>query len=192
MNSVRDGNKPSPQSSVLSPPPVTLGIDPGTAILGYGVIRGDDAPAAVAYGVVRTEHTLAPEKRLQRLYDGVSRLIAEHLPDTVAVETLFFSKNVTTALPVMQARGVVLLAAANADVPVAEYRPAEVKQAVAGYGRAEKTQMQEMVRILLRLERVPQPDDAADALAIAICHVHTHRFSQAVNQSRTHGSLRRP
>src|SRR6266852_1265630 len=119
-------------------PGITLGIDPGTAILGYGVVR--------------TEPSLAPEKRLQKLYDAVSRLIAEHLPDAVAVEQLFFSKNVTTALPVMQARGVVLLAAESADIAVFEYRPIEVKQAIAGYGRADKAQMQEMVRILLRLD----------------------------------------
>ena len=160
-------------------PGVTLGIDPGTAILGYGVIRGDRDAEAITFGVVRTDHALAPEKRLQRLYDGVSRLIAEHLPDAVAVEQLFFSKNVTTALPVMQARGVVLLAAANADVPIFEYRPIEVKQAIAGYGRADKAQMQEMVRILLRLPVVPHPDDAADALAIAICHVHSQQFRLA-------------
>jgi len=158
---------------------ITLGIDPGTAILGYGVVRGDRDPELVTYGVARTENTLSPEKRLQRLYDAVSRLIAEHLPDAVAVEQLFFSKNVTTALPVMQARGVVLLAAASADIPVAEYRPNEVKQAIAGYGRADKAQMQEMVRILLRLDAIPQPDDAADALAIAICHVHSSAFRDA-------------
>jgi crossover junction endodeoxyribonuclease RuvC len=180
------------ERSATRPVPVTLGIDPGTAILGYGVIRGDDVPEAVAFGVVRTGNTESPEKRLQRLYDAVARLIAEHLPDTVAVEQLFFSKNVTTALPVMQARGVVLLAAANADVPIAEYRPIEVKQAVAGYGKADKPQMQEMVRILLRLDTVPPPDDAADALAVAICHVHSQKFRQAAAQSPVpYGPIRR-
>ncbi len=163
-------------------PGITLGIDPGTAILGYGVVRGDRDPEMVTYGVVRTESTLAPEQRLLRLYDAVSRLIAEHLPDAVAVEQLFFSKNVTTALPVMQARGVVLLAAASADVPISEYRPIEVKQAIAGYGKADKAQMQEMVRILLRLDVIPQPDDAADALAVAICHVHSQQFLAATRQ----------
>jgi crossover junction endodeoxyribonuclease RuvC len=171
--------------------PVTLGIDPGTAILGYGVVRGDDAPEAVVFGVVRTENTLSPEKRLQRLYDAVARLIAEHLPDTVAVEQLFFSKNVTTALPVMQARGVVLLAAANANVPVAEYRPIEVKQAITGYGKADKPQMQEMVRILLRLDAIPHPDDAADALAIALCHIQSRRFVAATQQTAPYGPIRR-
>ncbi len=159
---------------------ITLGIDPGTAILGYGVVSGDRDPEIVTYGVIRTESSLSPEKRLQRLYDAVSRLIAEHLPDAVAVEQLFFSKNVTTALPVMQARGVVLLAAANADIPISEYRPIEVKQAITGYGKADKPQMQEMVRVLLRLATIPQPDDAADALAIAICHVQSQQFRAAV------------
>lgn len=174
-------------------PGITLGIDPGTAILGYGVVRGDRDPEAVAYGVIRTESTLSPEKRLQRLYDAVSRLIAEHLPDAVAVEQLFFSKNVTTALPVMQARGVVLLAAANADVPISEYRPIEVKQAIAGYGRADKAQMQEMVRILLRLDAIPYPDDAADALAVAICHVHSQQFlaATAAHPALAHAAIRR-
>ena len=162
-------------------PGITLGIDPGTAILGYGVVRGDRDPELVAFGVVRTQPILSPEKRLQRLYDAVSRLIAEHLPDAVAVEQLFFSKNVTTALPVMQARGVVLLAAASADIPVFEYRPIEVKQAITGYGKADKAQMQEMVRILLRLDTVPHPDDAADALAVAISHVHAQGFLAATH-----------
>ena len=158
---------------------VVLGIDPGTAIMGYGVVRGEYQPTMVAFGTVRTEPKTPPEKRLQQLYDGVSRLIAEYLPDCVAVEQLFFSKNVTTALPVMQARGVILLAAANADLPVCEYRPIEVKQAITGYGKADKAQMQEMVRVLLGLETIPQPDDAADALAIAICNVHSHRYAAA-------------
>jgi len=170
----------STQRIMPAPPEsVVLGIDPGTAILGYGVVRGERDPAMVAYGVVRTQAKTPPEKRLQLLYDGVSRLIAQYLPDCVAVEQLFFSKNVTTALPVMQARGVVLLAAANADLPVFEYRPIEVKQAITGYGKADKPQMQEMVRILLHLDTIPQPDDAADALAIAICHLHSARYISA-------------
>ncbi len=163
---------------------VVLGIDPGIAIMGYGVVRGEYQAAMVAFGTVRTEPKTPPEKRLQQLYDGVSLLIAQYLPDCVAVEQLFFSKNVTTALPVMQARGVVLLAAANADLPVCEYRPTEVKQAITGYGKADKAQMQEMVRILLGLDAVPQPDDAADALAIAICNVHSHRFVEAASGER--------
>ena len=155
---------------------ITLGVDPGTAILGYGVVAGEDEPAAVAYGVLRTPSDQPMPARLLRLYEGIRALIAEHRPDVLAIEQLLFGRNVTTALAVGQARGVVLLAAAQAGMPVAEYKPAQVKEAVVGYGKAEKQQMQEMVRLLLRLPAVPHPDDAADALAVAICHVHTARF----------------
>ena len=155
---------------------ITLGVDPGTAILGYGVVAGEDEPAAVAYGVLRTPSDQPMPARLLTLYEGVRALIAEHRPDVLAIEQLLFGRNVTTALAVGQARGVVLLAAAQAGMPVAEYKPAQVKEAVVGYGKAEKQQMQEMVRLLLRLPAVPHPDDAADALAVAICHVHTARF----------------
>ena len=155
---------------------ITLGIDPGTAILGYGVVSGDDEPRVVAYGVLRTTNDEPMPQRLMRLYDGVRELIAEHRPDVMAIEQLLFGRNVTTAIAVGQARGAVLLAAAQAGMGVAEYKPAQVKEAVVGYGKADKRQMQEMVRILLGLPSIPHPDDAADALAIAICHVHTARF----------------
>jgi crossover junction endodeoxyribonuclease RuvC len=155
---------------------ITLGVDPGTAILGYGVVAGEDEPVAVAYGVLRTPSDQPMPARLLTLYEGVRALIAEHRPDVLAIEQLLFGRNVTTALAVGQARGVVLLAAAQAGMPVAEYKPAQVKEAVVGYGKAEKQQMQEMVRMLLQLPAVPHPDDAADALAVAICHVHTARF----------------
>jgi crossover junction endodeoxyribonuclease RuvC len=147
---------------------ITLGIDPGTAILGYGVVQGDDPPGVVAYGVLRTASDEPMHMRLVRLYDGVRELIARHQPDVVAVEHLLFGRNVTTAIAVGQARGVVLLAAAQAGLALAEYTPAQVKEAVVGYGKADKGQIQEMVRILLNLATVPQPDDAADALAVAI------------------------
>ena len=162
---------------------ITLGIDPGTAILGYGVVAGDDRPGVVAYGVLRTPSDEPMPARLVRLYDGVRAVIAEHRPDVMAVEQLLFGRNVTTAIAVGQARGVVLLAAAQAGLPVFEYKPAQVKEAVAGYGKADKPQMQEMVRMLLDLPALPHPDDAADALAIAICHVHTARF-MAIAQGR--------
>ena len=155
---------------------ITLGVDPGTAILGYGVVAGEDEPEVVAYGVLRTPSDQPMPARLLTLYEGIRALIAEHRPDVLAIEQLLFGRNVTTALAVGQARGVVLLAAAQAGMPVAEYKPAQVKEAVVGYGKAEKQQMQEMVRLLLRLPAVPHPDDAADALAVAICHVHTARF----------------
>ncbi len=165
---------------------ITLGIDPGTAILGYGLVSGDDRPAVITYGVVRTANTEPMPERLVRLYDGVRALIAEYHPDVLAIEQLLFGRNVTTAIAVGQARGVVLLAAAQAGMPSFEYKPAQVKEAVVGYGRADKAQMQEMVRLLLDLPSIPHPDDAADALAIAICHVHTARFA-AVTQRHGRG-----
>ncbi len=156
---------------------ITLGIDPGTAILGYGVVEGDDPPGVVAYGVLRTANDEPMHHRLVRLYDGVRDLIARYHPDVVAIEQLLFGRNVTTAIAVGQARGVVMLAAAQAGLELAEYTPARVKEAVVGYGKADKQQVQEMVRILLKLATVPQPDDAADALAIAICHTQMARFA---------------
>lgn len=159
---------------------ITLGIDPGTAILGYGVVAGDDEPEVVAYGVLRTPSDQPMHERLLSLHLGVRELIAAHRPDVMAVEHLLFGRNVTTAIAVGQARGVVLLAAAQAGMRVAEYRPAQIKEAVVGYGKADKPQMQEMVRLLLKLPALPHPDDAADALAIAICHVHTARFAALV------------
>lgn len=157
---------------------MTLGIDPGTARLGYGVIdeEADGQPRAVAFGVVTTESVAEMPSRLVTLFDAVSELLVTHRPDVLAVEQLFFARNVTTAIAVGQARGIVLLAAARAGVPVVEYSPSEVKHAVAGYGKAGKTQMQEMVRIILGLETVPEPDDAADALAVALCHAQTAPF----------------
>jgi crossover junction endodeoxyribonuclease RuvC len=156
---------------------ITLGIDPGTAILGYGVVQGDDPPSIVAYGVLRTSKDEPMHMRLVRLYEGVRDLIARYQPDVIAVEQLLFGRNVTTAIAVGQARGVVLLAGAQAGLALAEYTPAQVKEAVVGYGKADKGQIQEMVRILLKLATIPQPDDAADALAIAICHTQRARFA---------------
>jgi crossover junction endodeoxyribonuclease RuvC len=160
----------------------TLGIDPGTARLGYGVVDDQPQPRAVIFGVVETASSEAMAARLSQLFDAVTALIEEHRPDAVAVEQLFFARNVTNALAVGQARGVVLLAAARAGVEIAEYTPSEVKQAVSGYGKADKGQMQEMVRIILGLERVPRPDDAADALAIALCHSQTAPFLERTRQ----------
>ena len=148
-----------------------LGVDPGTARLGYGIVEATGAAIeAVAYGVLETAPSEPMARRLVELYEGLTRVISEFRPDAVAVEKLFFSRNVTTALTVGQARGVVLLAGAQADLPIAEYTPAEVKQSVSGYGNADKGQMQEMVRVVLNLDHVPRPDDAADALAVALCH----------------------
>jgi len=155
---------------------LVLGIDPGTAITGYGLVRqverGDPLQMAV-YGAITTPPDWPMPARLQKIYRELTALIREHHPTDGAVEQLFFSRNVKTALAVGQARGVALLALADGGVTIHEYTPLEVKQSVVGYGRAEKGQVQELVKLLLGLEDVPQPDDAADALAIAICHLHS-------------------
>ena len=156
-----------------------IGIDPGTARLGYGVIEAGDEPILVDFGIVETgmEDGAAP-LRLEYIYQGVQQLLETHRPDAMAIEQLFFARNVTTAIGVGQARGVTLLAASQARVDVFEYTPSQIKHAIAGYGKADKQQMQEMVRILLGLEYAPQPDDAADALAVAITHSHRRRFAE--------------
>lgn len=157
---------------------IALGFDPGTARLGYGVITSDPDPRAIDYGIIATDAELPMAQRLVEIHEAVTELIEIFRPDAVAVERLFFAQNVTTAMTVGQARGVILLAAAQRGLPVAEYAPSEVKQAVVGYGKADKRQIQEMVRIMLGLETVPRPDDAADALAIAICHVQVAPFRE--------------
>ena len=157
---------------------LVLGIDPGTATTGFGLVREktDGSLESVDYGIISTPKDMAAHYRLVQLYDELRKLIKHHKPDSVAVEKLFFQRNVSTAIAVGQARGVVMLAIAQANLDVAEYTPNEVKQAVAGYGSADKKQVQEMVRVLLGLPSIPKPDDAADALAIAITHVHTRRY----------------
>src|SRR5215204_977381 len=153
-----------------------LGIDPGTATMGWGVIRHEgNRLRYVQHGTVTTPSNWEMPRRLGRLYDGVTELLEGYRPQTVAVEELFFNTNVTTAITVGQARGVVLLAAYRAGVEVAEYTPLQVKQAVTSYGRAEKRQVQELVRSLLNLREIPRPDDAADGLAIAITHAFSSR-----------------
>jgi crossover junction endodeoxyribonuclease RuvC len=160
----------------------TLGIDPGTARLGYGVIRGDDSAESLEFGIVETKPDVDMPSRLLQLHDELLGIIREYQPDVMVVERLFFARNVTNALSVGQARGVAMLAAAQCGIPVVEYTPAEVKQAVAGYGNASKEQIQEMVRVILGLAAVPQPDDAADALAVALCYVQHSGFREAVDQ----------
>lgn len=169
---------------------VTLGMDPGTAILGFGVIRGTSDPVLVDVGVIETQPDSPMPDRLVILHERTSMLIERYQPDVLAIEQLFFARNVTTAIAVGQARGVVLLAAAQKGVPVAEYSPSEVKYAVVGYGKADKRQMQEMVRIILDLDHAPQPDDAADALAIALCHAQTAPFKERV--AATEAAARTP
>jgi crossover junction endodeoxyribonuclease RuvC len=148
-----------------------LGIDPGTGILGFGVIDVvKNKPKLVTAGVVRTPaHTPLPE-RLVEIYDGLSEIIAETKPTIMSIEKLFFAQNVTTAISVSHARGVAMLVGQQNNMEIAEYTPLQIKQTLTGYGRADKKQMQEMVRLHLNLQSVPKPDDAADALAAAITH----------------------
>lgn len=160
---------------------LAIGIDPGTATTGFGLVRlePDGSLVAVKYGVFLTPKQATASARLVMLYDDLRGLLEEHKPDMAAVEKLFFSRNVTTALAVGQARGVVMLCLEQFGIDAFEYTPNEVKQAVAGYGGAPKKQVQEMVRALLALDSIPKPDDAADALAIAITHLSTKRYDLA-------------
>ncbi|MHB0975812.1 MAG: crossover junction endodeoxyribonuclease RuvC [Candidatus Aquicultorales bacterium] len=154
---------------------VILAIDPGTATTGYAVLKYEtDKFSLVDYGVITTEKGRPSSLRLKDIYDAVRRLIELHAPDCLVAEELFFNTNVRTALSVGQARGVCLLAAARSDIPTAEYTPLQVKSAVTGYGKADKRQVQQMVKLLLKLDDIPRPDDAADALALAICHGHSN------------------
>lgn len=155
-----------------------LGIDPGVAIVGFGVIEyNQNVFKVVDYGKITTPAKTPLPKRLKMVYDGMTELIDTYKPDVVAMEELFFNTNVTTAIAVGHARGVLVLAAENADVPLCEYTPLQIKQAVTGYGRADKNQVQQMVKMFLGLSEVPKPDDTADALAVAICHAHSASLS---------------
>jgi crossover junction endodeoxyribonuclease RuvC len=165
---------------------LVLGIDPGTATTGYGLVRDreDGSLESLTYGTIQTPAGVAEQQRLSMLFHQLNELLLLHRPDSCAVEKLFFQSNVKTAIAVGQARGVVLLAISEAGLDMAEYTPNEVKLAVAGYGSAGKRQVQEMVRVLLELPGIPKPDDAADALAIAITHLHTSRFFTEKGQER--------
>lgn len=164
---------------------LVLGVDPGLATMGFGLVReAHRRLEAVAYGVVTTSANDALPNRLQQLYKELSALIHQFQPDEGAVEELYFSRNVRTAMSVGQARGVALLAMADADLPVTDYAPLTVKQAVSGFGGADKIQMQTTVKMLLQLDNLPSPDDAADALAVAICHLHSVRMNRVLRADR--------
>jgi crossover junction endodeoxyribonuclease RuvC len=175
---------------------ITLGIDPGTAIMGYGLVesgvspsgdgrpRGSEQLRMVEYGALYTPPNAPLAERLPMLYEGLMELLKEHKPAAVAIEELFFNKNVRTALTVGQARGVAILAAAHSGATVAEYTPLQVKQAVVGYGRATKEQVQSMIKIILNMDHIPRPDDAADALAIAVCHIHSRAYERLVAEGQ--------
>lgn len=155
---------------------IILGVDPGTATTGYGIINKEGQKhTLIKYGCVLTPAKTPLPDRLDTIFDELSALIEEYKPDHVAVEELFFAANSKTAIAVGQARGVILLAGRKKGLPVHEYTPLEVKMALTGYGRADKNQIQQMVKTLLGLRDIPKPDDAADALAIAICHANTFR-----------------
>ncbi len=151
-----------------------LGIDPGFAIVGYGIVNHDgNRFKPIEYGAVTTEAGEDMFVRFKKIYDDLSLIMEKHKPDAMAIEELFFNSNQKTAINVAQARGIILLAAMNLNIPIYEYTPLQVKQAVVGYGRADKGQVQQMVKSLLNLEKIPKPDDTADALAIAVCHAHS-------------------
>lgn len=164
---------------------LTLGIDPGTATIGYGLVRelDDGSLQAVDYGVITTPPSLPMPQRLGMIFDQLTMLVEKHKPERAAVEEMFFGKNITTAITVAQGRGVILLTLVRAGLPINEYKPNYIKQSIAGYGGAKKPQMQEMVRMLLNLDSIPRPDDAADALAIAITDLHNSRYSGAAEES---------
>ena len=153
---------------------IIIGIDPGYAIVGYGVIKYENSRfITLDYGAVTTPAKTQFNLRLETIYDGICEIAQRWKPQAMAVEELFFNSNTKTAIDVAQARGVILLAAVKCSVPVFEYTPLQVKQAIVGYGRAEKHQVMEMTRMLLGLSKVPKPDDTADALAMAVCHAHS-------------------
>jgi len=161
---------------------IIIGIDPGTATTGYGIIRAKnlkrktrDNFKCLDYGVIKTSSTLAPAERLKIINNELGKLITKHQPKVLAVENIFFFKNLKTAMPVSQAKGVILLTAAKKRVPVYEFSPLQVKMVVTGSGKAEKIQVQKKIKSLFRLKAIPKPDDAADALAIALTYVFTRR-----------------
>lgn len=154
---------------------IILGIDPGYAIVGYGVLEySNNNFKVIEYGAVTTDASMNMFDRFKSIYDDICEIMDRTKPDFMAIEELFFNSNQKTAINVAQARGVILLAAMKRGIEIFEYTPLQVKQAVAGYGRAEKKQVQQMVKLLLGLKEVPKPDDTADAVAIAICHGHSY------------------
>jgi len=155
-----------------------LGIDPGTVNLGYGVVDADDEMHMVDFGVLNSSSRTPMAERLRSLYTGLSKVIAEHRPDEVAIEEPFMGHNARSAFAIGMAQTVAILAGANQGLPVYYYSPAQVKQQVTSYGRGDKQQIQEMVKIQLGLSQLPQPSDAADALAVAICHIQQSRFNR--------------
>lgn len=155
---------------------IVMGIDPGLARVGYGVIEAEKGGLnPICYGCIQTSGEKRTSQRLIEIYTGIEALFEKYHPDCLAVEKLFFTKNITSAMSVSEVRGVILLAAEKRRLEIAEYTPNQVKQAITGSGRADKRQMQDMIKRLLHLDKIPKPDDAADGLSIALCHIHVMR-----------------
>jgi len=161
---------------------IILGVDPGIARTGWGIIEVESSKLKVqSYGCIETAASIDTSQRLKHVYDSLLKIIKEHKPDALAVEELFFNTNAKTAFLVGQARGVILLCAAENDLPIVSYTPLQVKVAVTGYGRAEKSQIGQMVKTILKLKDIPKPDDVADALAVALTHAFSKNFKQAIH-----------
>jgi len=156
---------------------VILGIDPGLATVGFGVVTKDKKNICTDYGIISTPKDMPFAERLLTISKGVEELIDRYKPDEIAVEELFFNTNVKTAINVAHSRGVILCTALKKGCKLFEYTPLQIKQGLTGYGRADKQQIQQMVKMLLCLTKIPKPDDAADALAVALCHIQTNRFT---------------
>ncbi len=164
---------------------IILGIDPGYAIVGFGVLDyHNNHFSVIDYGAILTDAGTPFNERLERIYDNLTAIIEKYQPEAMSVEKVFYNSNAKTVIDVSQARGVIMLAAQKNRVPVFEYTPLQVKQSVVGYGRAEKKQIQEMTRRILNLEKVPKPDDTADALAMAICHAHSSGSLSVIGNMR--------
>lgn len=160
---------------------IIIGIDPGYAITGFGVIEYEgNRFKLIESGSIQTKAGIPLPTRIAKIYDDMNELIEKYKPDAIAIEELFFNRNTTTAIGVAQGRGAVLIAAAKTSTPIYEYTPLQVKQGVTGYGRADKKQVQMMVKTVLGLEQVPKLDDTTDAIAIGICHAHSHRFAKPI------------
>ncbi len=164
---------------------IILGIDPGTANTGYGIIeekitknQGQKSLKCLDYGVIQTTPCLVPGERLKKIHLELLKIIKKYQPDVVAVENIYFFKNLKTAMPVSQAKGIILLAAAQKKIPLYEFTPLQAKMAITGYGRAKKPQIQKMIKLLLNLEKLPRPDDAADALLMALCYLYLRTNNQ--------------
>ena len=162
---------------------IILGVDPGIAVCGYGIIQAKgNRMQCINYGTIKTDSCEAAQTRLKMVYQGIHQLIVEYAPDTSAIESLFFCRNTKTAMQVGQAKGVIMLALAHQGVELFEYTPLQVKQGICGYGGADKQQVQSMVKRLLCLPEPPKPDDAADALGVAICHAQAHKLRRLTNR----------